>query len=779
MSGAKTYLPPAGNLPAVIPVELIGMQRWLLWKAVPDAARQDVKPRKFPCYVGSGRPRKGEQGSPEDLAQLTSFEEAWDAYRQQPDRWAGVGFALINGDGVGAIDLDDCLKNGKFTEDLNVQRIVKALEDGGCYMEVSPSGGGLRAIGPTDGFNTLAKPPYEAYSHNKFVTITGHLIQNAAQWESIDPVVRLILGVHALRSSASLPNAAQARRVNLAVVREPDLETPDNVARAQSALDRLNPGMGYDEWFNVGAALHSTGWGCAEDLFRKWSARSAEKYSDAGFDQLWRSLKPNGGIAIGTLYHMAKDAGWQQTLQSVVNSEGGEASGDVLNGQLFAEHHRGTLVYVNETSDVVSFDRRVGWHIAPDREIAARRAAQQVLPNIHAKIKQLLAAGETENAQRMSKHHAASQSLPRLDAMAVLGWTHDGMTVGRAKLDGDPDILGVKNGILNLKSGRLTGHSPDTLVTKRARVTYDATACSPAFIRFLDEVQPDVDVQRLLQQIAGLTLWGRPGEQRLFFLYGTGANGKSTFIELLNHILGDYAALLPAESLIRQDRLSSGPTPDTMKLLGARGAFASEVREGRLDEERVKLWTGCDTISARPLYGNFVHFAPSHTFIMTGNHQPSIHDTSVGIWRRILLIGFNQHIPEGQRDPRLPEKLRAEGSGILNWMLRGLSDYWANGLKVPISVAAATNRYQQDQDIIGQWIKEVCNVGLNLSCPTGRAYASYTKWCIDGGMRVLTKNNFSRRLAERGHIRVKGDRDYQGLELIPLSSRGGGGHSVM
>lgn len=211
-----------------------------------------------------------------------------------------------------------------------------------------------------------------------------------------------------------------------------------------------------------------------------------------------------------------------------------------------------------------------------------------------------------------------------------------------------------------------------------------------------------------------------------------------------------------------------------MKLMGARGAFASEVREGRLDEERIKLWTGGDTITARPLYGkNFIDFTPSHSFIMTGNHQPAIHDTSEGIWRRILLIGFNQHIPEAQQDPRLPEKLRGEASGILNWMLQGLSDYWVHRLIVPASVADETRRYRSDEDIIGQWISEKCNTGLNLTCPKGDAHASYTQWCNNGGMRAMNVNSFTRRLAGRGHTRVNGGRNYQGLELKPLTPSGG------
>jgi P4 family phage/plasmid primase-like protien len=767
MSATKTFARPADNLPGVIPPPLAGMTRWLLWKAVADDTKPDSKPRKVPYYVGSSQLRKGKQGSPEDLSQLVTLAVAWAAYRTQPDRWAGVGFALIDGDGVGAIDLDDCIKNGKFTEDLNVRRIVKALGQQGVYVEASPSGGGLRAIGPTDGFNTSAKPPYEAYCRDKFVTITGHVRQNATRWESIDPAIQLILGSHILRPSASLPNTAHAPRVNLAVMREPDPETPDNVARAQSALDSLDPSMGYDDWFQVGAALRSTQWERAEDLFRDWSARSAEKYSDTAFDQLWRSLEPSGGITMGTLYGMAKEVGWRGPHKPTAAPLGEDECSDVYNGRLFARRHSGTLLRVNETGQVVVFDEHEGWRIAPSPQIATRTAAQQTLPTIVEAVQEALAAGDAEKAQKLSKHHRTTQSLTRLDAMAELGWTHASMTIGAAGLDAEPDALGVQNGILDLRRGSLRPHSRNTLVTKRAGVAYGKAAKAPTFSQFLHDIQPDPEVQRLLQQIAGLTLWGRPGEHRLYFFYGTGANGKSTFVEILNYVLGDYASHMPAESLIRQDRSSAGPSPDAMKLMGARGVFASEVREGRLDEERVKQWTGGDTITARPLYRDYVHFTPSHTFIMTGNHQPSIHDTSLGIWRRILLIGFNQHIPEARRDARLPEKLRKEGSGILNWMRQGLVDYWTHGLFVPAAVKAATARYQREEDIVGQWISEQCNTGPNLSCPTGRAYLNYQGWCMQEGMAAANKNRFSRRLAERGHIKVKGDREYHGIDLKP------------
>lgn len=356
--------------------------------------------------------------------------------------------------------------------------------------------------------------------------------------------------------------------------------------------------------------------------------------------------------------------------------------------------------------------------------------------------------------------------IDSMDAMATVGWTHNGMTVSAADLDSKLELLGVRNGVLDLRKRALHAFCPDDLITKRAGVDFDPEATAPQFEAFLARVQPDAAVRRLLQQIAGLALWGKPGEQRLFFFHGGGANGKTTFVEAMMFVLGEYAVSIQAEALMRQERSSQGPSADTMRLQGARGAFASEVREGRLDEERVKLWTGGDVLTARPVYGmSFIDFAPSHTFIMTGNHRPAIHDTSLGIWRRVTLIDWGVQIPEHEQDARLPERLRSEGSGILNWALDGLKDYWASGLVVPLSVKAATEGYRNDEDIIGQFISERCRLGGDLSCPTGELYREYNGWAAGNGIRAATKNTFTRRLSDRGHPKVNSGRAYSRIAL--------------
>jgi putative DNA primase/helicase len=743
------FNPPTARIGEVVPTELKGQPIWLLWREEPDAGKD--KPKKVP-YWANGRRRRGSMGAPEDVANLVTFGEALAAYNAALRRYAGIGIALLSDMGIGALDLDDCIDaNGNPISDLDVQRVLKACKD--CYIERSPSGLGLRVFGPTVGFRQIAVTGFEAYSQGRFMTVTGQVLINPGAWAPVDggvAAMRLAVQAKDGRSGAPVRNLG-AKGVNLST-HAPDPETAENVERLRDALTVLDADMLYPKWLAVLMAIRSTGWACAEYLARAWS-EGGEKYTYAAFDTVWNSVEQAGGITLGTLFGMAKAAGWEDPRHarlSSVLSPGAADEGDVFNGRVFAKQWRRRLIRVDQTGDVLTFDTGVGWTKAGDPTNMIRRAARETIVQIHEMGAALLKDGEVEKSQKVTKHAAASSILPRMDAMAAVGWTYEGMTVSAADLDAKLKLLGVRNGVLDLHKRCLMTFCANDLITKRAGVHFDTETTAPQFEGFLARVQPDAAVRRLLQQIAGLTLWGEPGEQRLFFFHGGGANGKTTFVEALMYVLGGYGVSVQAEALMRQERSSQGPSADTMRLQGARGAFVSEVREGRLDEERVKLWTGGDVLSARPMYArSFVDFAPSHTFIMTGNHRPAIHDTSVGIWRRVTLIDWGVQIPDHEQDARLPEQLRHEGSGILNWALDGSKDYWANGLVVPLSVKAATELYKTDEDIIGQFIDERCCLGGELICPTGELYVEYSGWAAGNGIRAASKNTFTRRLRDR------------------------------
>jgi putative DNA primase/helicase len=180
----------------------------------------------------------------------------------------------------------------------------------------------------------------------------------------------------------------------------------------------------------------------------------------------------------------------------------------------------------------------------------------------------------------------------------------------------------------------------------------------------------------------------------------------------------------------------------------------------------VKQLTGGDTLNGRtPHAKEGITFQPSHKLVMVGNHMPEIRDTSHGMWRRMLLIPFSQVIPDTAQDPDLLVKLKAEGAGVLNWALAGLHDYRKNGLTIPVSIMGANDAYRTDQDIIGEWITDHCNVVTGAATAKGELYRAYSIWAQGHGHHPLAQRRVTLKLSERGHRLDAGRRNVTGLEL--------------
>lgn len=800
MSNFPPIRPKPATLSNVLPQELLSHDRWLVWKAVPQP---NGKPRKTPYYI-NGRRRAGKLGGPTDLKNLASFGAASAKYLSDPTEWAGIGFALIDGDGVGALDFDGCIHKGaKQAVDPVVENAILQVRQLGVYLEVSPSGNGLRAIGSTHGLKNMMKP-YEAYCRDRFVTITGKCLFGAQAWVNIDSVVSSAQSLPQLppiSAGHSLPRRTSKLSAAVSAIYSPLPETPSEIARVKDALSHVSPDLDYNEWRSILCALHSTTWTIAEDLARDWSAGgdaenpTAAKYNSSDFDREWARLKLGGSITIATLIHKAKQNGWQQppvalptsnatpsvqqkvkpTKINVASATPPPASGppqplvdphstgDIRNGQEFACRFKDKLMYIHETKEFFKFEP-CGWSVAePNFPI---QKAQEVVHDFRQRIEILKTVRNAIDAKELSKHADWSSKLGNLKSMIELGCSHPSMSVPLTKLDSDPNLFGVANGVLDLTHGVLAQLTPQVLVTKRSGVAFDPSAKAPLFLEFIDRVQPDPDVRRFLRQIAGLFLLGNVLEQRLFFFYGSGANGKSTFIELMQYIMGEYAHSFDINSFLKQALASRGATPELVAFRGMRLSHSSEIPLGaKIDEQRVKLLTGGDTICARDLYEKTINFKPSHSLVMVGNHLPEIRAVSDAMRRRLLLIGFNTQIAEAKRDPQLLKKLKAEGSGVLNWMLEGLKDYLANGLLVPQSVNNASAEFMEAEDLLGQWLGECCNTGAGLSVNRQEAYRSYKWWAEDGGHKPMSQHTLTRRLNERSFDQDDGRRNYQGINL--------------
>jgi putative DNA primase/helicase len=321
------------------------------------------------------------------------------------------------------------------------------------------------------------------------------------------------------------------------------------------------------------------------------------------------------------------------------------------------------------------------------------------------------------------------------------------------EFDADPMVLNCQNCVIDLKTGMARPHNPADRLTKLAAVDFVPDATCPTWERTIARVfGDDTELIAYWRKIVGLCLTGLTGEQALFFMYGSGRNGKTTIVETVLSLLGDYAVKLRAESILMRNH--DGIPNDIAALRGARFVVASELPQGRqLNESLVKDLTGGDTITARLLYREGFSFSPTFKLVMYGNHKPEIKGGDDGIWRRVRMLPFEVQIPENEVDKDLPAKLRAELPGILNWALAGLKSWQREGLASPVSVKAATESYRAEEDVLQQFISEFCVTGPGLRCDASDLYAVYENWAKPA---AESPNKFGRALTAAGFRAVKG-----------------------
>jgi putative DNA primase/helicase len=381
------------------------------------------------------------------------------------------------------------------------------------------------------------------------------------------------------------------------------------------------------------------------------------------------------------------------------------------------------------------------------------------------------------NEQKAVMAHALrSQSSRAIKAMVELAQSETHLAVASSSFDLDRWLFNCLNGTIDLRTGQLREHRREDLLTKIAGCKFDPSAPCFRWERFLDKVfGGDLELIGFVQRAAGYTLTGSTREHVLFLLFGTGANGKTTLLEIIRAVLGDYGMQADFNTFLehRQD----GPRNDLARLKGARMVTAVEAEAGRaLAEAVVKQATGGDTITARFLYHELFEFVPEFKLFLGTNHKPVIKGSDYGIWRRIRLLPFGVTIPPEERDQDLVEKLKAELSGILAWIVRGCRAWQQGGLREPKAVLAATETYRTEMDILGDFLAACCVQRVNASVFADELYTRYKNWCEDNGERASSQRNLGMRLSERGFNKKKsnGLNVWLGIELAPDSSSEGG-----
>lgn len=373
-------------------------------------------------------------------------------------------------------------------------------------------------------------------------------------------------------------------------------------------------------------------------------------------------------------------------------------------------------------------------------------------------------AAETKWSLRLGNNYKIESTL------AVAGKL-EGIATDHNDLDRDPFLLGVENGTIELTTGRFRESRRQDLITKVAGAPYEPSASCPKWQEFLHAItEGDDELVRFLQQAVGYSLTGVTSEQCMFFCHGQGRNGKSTFIEAIADLLNDYAQGAPESLFTKSYRGGDQATNDMAALCGSRFAYGVELEEGAaMAESKIKRLTGGDRITARELYKDWFTFSPSHTLWVSGNHKPSIKGTDEGIWRRMRLIEFNMQIPDDVVDPALPDQLRKELSGILNWAIEGCLKWQKHGLITPSVVAKATEEYRSEEDLLGQFLVVHTRPDEGERARKSDVFERYTHWGQEEGLKhPLTKNKFTTKMKVRGFkVQSSNGIDYwEGLVLI-------------
>ena len=383
----------------------------------------------------------------------------------------------------------------------------------------------------------------------------------------------------------------------------------------------------------------------------------------------------------------------------------------------------------------------------------------------------------TDLIRNVCRHAALKSGNPKLAAKLASAGTVSGVErLARAdrrhaasteEWDAEPWLLNTTAGVTDLRSGRERAHDRSDRMTKVA--TARPRGDCPTWRKFLGEITgADEPLQAYLQRVVGYALTGSTQEHAVFFLYGTGANGKSVFLNTLAAILGDYATNAPMDTFM-ETRNERHPT-DLAGLRGARFVTAIETEQGRRwAESKIKNLTGGDKITARFMRQDFFAFFPQFKLFVAGNHKPAIRNIDEAMKRRLHLIPFTITIPPEKRDKNLQQKLLAERDGILAWAVEGCLAWQRLGrLDPPQQVLDATEAYFEGEDALGRWLDERCVLASNAKSLTSDLFADWKQWADAAGEFVGSQKRFSDLLVGRGIEKwrnVIGLRGFRGVGL--------------
>lgn len=748
---ASPAIPEAARAPPnfdAIPAELRALPQWVLWRR----EERGGKSTKVPVQAKDTL-RRASSTDPETWA---TFEEAREAFNlwHEHGRVNGIGFVFTREAGIVGIDVDHCRAGGEW--DIEALELTLAVRS---YAEVSPSGEGLHvfAYGSIPG-NRNRRGNVEIYETGRYFTVTGAHLDGTptavreASPGSIEALYATIAG-----GSKVLPGPGESPTPDAPPTDEEVLRRCKEAKNSPKFLALWKADTtAYDSPSEADLALcnilayHAgNDYGTVDRLFRR-SMLYREKWDERrgrftyGERTVQKAIADRLSSPQAARFVEAPDKTEDQPPDKTDLIAKELHCTDLGNSERLIHRYGTDLRYCTPHNSWYLWNHRV-W--LADRFDRVQAYAKATAKKIHAEA---LAEEEDKRKKELGKWATASESEHHITAMLKLA--RSDVSIPPELLDGDPNLLNLQNGTLELDTLTFRDHRREDLCTKLAGVSFDKNSKCPKWDAHLRRIfANDDEFIRSFQELMGYgLLFGNPWRYFPIF-HGRGANGKSVILSVTRSVLGDYATAA-APSTFMEQKNDGRPRPDILALKGARIVTATETKESkRLAEDVVKAMTGGDTMSYRGLYKEEEQFDPAHLAILASNYMPTVRGQDQGIWDRLLRVPFEISIPKEERIPNYEQELMEEGSGIFNWFLEGLRRYYENGDKVTIhpKMIQATTQYREDMDFLKPFIEDFCIKDAAEICTKSELYKRYKEWCEMNGERPLSTRGLRNALVDR------------------------------
>lgn len=709
------------------------------------------------CWVGSDKipksPKTGGNAKSNDPSTWGTFKQAVKAC----DTFGFDGLGFMFASGYFGVDLDHCIDKVDFCDEF-----VETLQS---YAEISKSGSGLHIICKgelPDG--ARRKGGVEMYQNGRYFICTGNLYNEA--YKEIKDCTESIKILH----SKYLPTSTPKAEPRLAVV-PADMDDAEIIDKARNCKSGYLFNMLYQgNWQGVYSSQSEADLALCNQL-AFWTQKN-----EAQMDRIFRSSglyrkkweENRGGMTYGSItiskacmncvdVYEPKKYDDDTALAFALFGDGTTRVDepkkeydmtDTGNAHRLFDKFGNIIRYSYNRKKWMYWDGKV-WRIDDNGEV--KKLADIIVEDI--KREAFLEQDEKTQADLLKWANKTANSRGK-EAMIKECQHLEGIPASPDAFDAYTDYLNCQNGIVNLKNGELIPHDSNFMMSKITYAEYDTAKGKPKrWLKFLDEItNGNKELQAYIQKCVGYSLTGSNREQCAYFLYGIGNNGKSTFLDTIADLLGNYASNAQPETIMLKKWGGEGANSDIARLKSARFVTCEEPTEGvRLNEGLLKQLTGGSKVTARHLYGEEFEYQPEFKIWVATNHKPVVRGTDVGIWRRIKLIPFEVNIPKDKVDKNLKYKLREEMPQIMAWAVEGCIRWQNEQMEEPECVQEAVKEYKQEMDLLASFMEECLEIDYegDLRLSANVLFRVYTRWAKDNNEFEMSSKKFGREIVKK------------------------------